>query len=415
MEVIGEVLVDCSDWLTDLIGWCVFRGSMEATKYAQSLIEALINDTDKKFEQQLPKMKPLQAPPSAGQKHKSSSTTKSHHSNGAGSGGQKDDQSSKPASLSKSGSSGGGAWHQASSSVAATSAWSVDSSPLVRPSQDGGRMSYSDRAKAVITSESSSVSKSPPASSTATTVNNSGGGGSVQLPQPLPIVSAAGFTGPSRLSATTSSVMRDYSPFNNALSQIIAESVLTKRTDDFASVAAAGVVTLSPPLSDEPTVAAPPPPATASDPHKAPGYKVSDPAKAPGHQRLSKDTATSSPRVPSTSTLESSLRSADYLRSQSTPSSGVALGASLDRRDSFYIRTCGYRPPLNVPPSLMQFDAGDVRQFAAGRGAVTETSVLAAPLMATSLASACYLDNNTGLPHAATTSAGIYIGVFDYS
>ena len=49
------------------------RGSVEATKYAQSLIEALINDTDKKFEHQLPKLKPLTSSSTqSGQKQKQS-------------------------------------------------------------------------------------------------------------------------------------------------------------------------------------------------------------------------------------------------------------------------------------------------------------------------------------------------------
>ena len=129
------------------------------------------------------------------------------------------------------------------------SAWCGDST-AVRASPEMNRMSYSDRAKAIAvssSSESSSVSWSPPADKMAafSTAVNANSSGNVQMtagatprcePQPLPIVTATGFSGSaalSRLSAAASSVIRDYSPFNNALSQIIAESVLTKRTDDF--------------------------------------------------------------------------------------------------------------------------------------------------------------------------------------
>lgn len=459
---------------------CVCRGSVEATKYAQSLIEALINDTDKKFEQQLPKMKPLQTAGAlhGGQKQKSASSCKS---NGATSSAPKDDQLFK-SSVSKSGSSFAvSAWQQPSltsvksGSVAApivtvASAWSTESA-AVRASPEMGKMSYSDRAKAVIVSaatESSSVSRSPPVdrmklSSVAISTSSSSSGGGVQLaasapqrcePQPLPIVTAAGFPAPvavSRLSATaSSSFMRDYSPFDNALSQIIAESVLSKRTDDFASVAAAGVVTSSPPLSVsycEDATASVPPPASASDPHKAPGYKMSacsDPTKAPGH-RASKDPSSSRAQAPPTSTsAESAFRPGDYGRPSSTPSAAVSsslaadnsgpaiqtLGASLDRPASFFMSACtSYRPnvayqvPPPPPPGLMQvgpaatgdvyvLPASQVHQFGAARntgGAVTETSVLAAPLMATSLASASHPDTtghgfNIPPPVTATTA-----------
>ena len=297
---------------------------MEATKYAQSLIEALINDTDKKFEQQLPKMKPLQATTTShsSQKQKSASNVKSSGANGVTNAVAKDDQLSRLSAIKNSGAASVGnftigAWQQPALSVKASSVinaavtvssvWCGDSA-AVRASPEMNKMSYSDRAKAVVVSssnESSSVSRSPPVdkmtASSAAPSAGSGGVGGVQLaasvparcePQPLPIVAATGFPGSaavSRLSGTAaaSSVMRDYSPFDNALSQIIAESVLAKRTDDFASVAAAGVITSSPPLSvsySEDTTAIPLP-ASASDPHKAPGYKISacsDPAKAPG-------------------------------------------------------------------------------------------------------------------------------------
>ena len=448
---------------------------MEATKYAQSLIEALINDTDKKFEQQLPKMKPLQTASvahGAGQKQKSASNAKL---NGVASSAAKDDQTSKPSM--KSGgvaSSVVGAWQQPclkSGNVAVTSgasAWSGDSTAAVRASPEMSKMSYSDRAKAIVivsaAAESSSVSRSPPVDkmkmlSAATSVSGNSSGGGVQLaasgsgqrcePQPLPIVTASGFPATpaavSRLSASTS-FMRDYSPFDNALSQIIAESVLTKRTDDFASVAAAGVVTSSPPLSvsycEDATVSMPPP-ATASDPHKAPGYKMSacsDPTKAPGH-RATKDAASyRGAQVPpiSTSADGSGFRPSEYGRPSSTPnaaasssltadnSSGQTLGASLDRPASFFM-SAGYRPyqvpPPPPPPGLMPMGpvaTSDVyvlpaSQFGGARntgggGAVTETSVLAAPLMATSLASASHPDaTGHGFsipPPVISTSAG---------
>ena len=461
----------------------MFRGSLEATKYAQSLIEALINDTDKKFEQQLPKMKPLQ-PASTSQKQKAGKST----SNGA----TKDDKlhSKQSASKSSAGSVGNftiGAWQQPpassvkSSSVLspammmAASPWSADSTTAtVRASPEMSKLSYSDRAKTTVVAasscgDSSAVSWSPPVdkmtlSSMATSVNNisSGGGASVHLPmsqpprcepQPLPIITATGFAGPaavSRLSAAASSVMRDYSPFNNTLSQIIAESVLTKRTDDFASVAAAGVITSSPPMSvsypDDP--ASVPAPASASDPHKAPGYKLSaysgDPAKAPGH-RLVKDTSSRAPQTMACSTAESAAGgfrpTSDYGRPSSTPNAvvssslvdnsgpvGPSLGASLDRPQSFYMAG-SYRPnlaypvPPPPPPGLMQLGTGEVfmppssqlHQFGAPHnivvgGAVTETSVLAAPLMATSLASASAGDGNVHQfnfpPSVTTTSDG---------
>jgi len=456
--------------------FCVLRGSVEATKYAQSLIEALINDTDKKFEQQLPKMKPLQTAGAShgGQKQKSASSTKS---NGAGSSAPKDDQLPKSSMSKSGGSSGIGAWQQPSSmslksggvvvsTVTVASAWSGDSTG-VRASPEMGKMSYSDRAKAVIAAtECLSVSRSPPVDkmkvlSAAASASSGGGSGGLQLaasvtqrcePQPLPIVTAAGFPAPtaaiSRLSANTSSFMRDYSPFDNALSQIIAESVLAKRTDDFASVAAAGVVTSSPPLSVsycEDATASVPPPASASDPHKAPGYKMSacsDPAKAPGH-RVSKDPSSSRAQMPMvSSSAESGFQPSDYGRPSSTPnaaassslatdnsgSSGQTLGSSLDRPASFFIST-GYGPNVAYqvpppPPGLMQMGpvaTGDVyvlpasqmHQFGAARntgGAVTETSVLAAPLMATSLASVSHPDS-TGHgfsipPPVTATSAG---------
>jgi len=458
----------------------MFRGSLEATKYAQSLIEALINDSDKKFEQQLPKMKPL-LPPSttshSNQKQKSSS--KSAHANGVTNSSSKDDHSSKLTS-SKTGGTGGmsnfaiSAWQQPpSSSVKAgsvlspalASAWSGDASSAVRASPEISKMSYSDRAKNVVLSscsDSSSVSRSPPvdkmaASSAATSTSSSG---NVQLatsqalrcePQPLPIVTATGFPGPaamSRLSAAAaSSVMRDYSPFDNTLSQIIAESVLAKRTDDFASVAAAGVITSSPPLpvSYSEDSAAVAPQAGASDPHKAPGYKISacsDPTKAPGH-RASKDATTASVSralTSASSTTESSFKPTDYGRPNSTPNAaasssavdnsesvGPSLAASLDRPASFYMSS-GYRPsqtypvPPPPPPGLMQLglvQSGDVyvppvsqvSQFGTQRnsgGAVTETSVLAAPLMATSLASVSHPDSTMhhfNLPPSVTASS----------
>jgi len=443
---------------------------VEATKYAQSLIEALINDTDKKFEQQLPKMKPLQTSTAShgSHKQKSASGAKSSYANGATNSVPKDDQLSK-LSTSKSGGTVSnfaiGAWQQvlsssvksssaANAAVTVASAWCGDSA-AVRASPEMRRMSYSDRAKAIIVSsasESSSMSRSPPAdqmtlSSTATSAISGSSSGSVQLtprcePQPLPIVTATGFPGPaavSRLSAAASSVMRDYSPFDNALSQIIADSVLTKRTDDFASVAAAGVITSSPPLSvsySDDTVAMPPP-ISASDPHKAPGYKISaysDPAKAPGH-RVSKDTSASRAQTTASASTESGFRPSDYGRPNSTPNAAVssslaadisvpiceALGASLDRPASFYIRP-NLAYPVPPPPGLMQpgqMQTGDVylppatqvHQFGASRncgGAVTETSVLAAPLMATSLASASHPDNTVhhfSLPPSVTTSS----------
>jgi len=455
----------------------VFRGSLEATKYAQSLIEALINDSDKKFEQQLPKLKPL-LPASttshANQKQKSASNAKTAYANGATNSMPKDDQSSKLSS-SKTGGSGGlsnftiGAWQQSPSasvkagsvlSPALASAWSGDSTGAVRASPEMSKMSYSDRAKNVVLSscsDSSSVSRSPPVDKMASVSSAAAStSSSVQLaasqaprcePQPLPIVTATGYPGPatmSRLSAAAaSSVMRDYSPFDNTLSQIIAESVLAKRTDDFASVAAAGVITSSPPLSisySEDTTAVAPP-AGASDPHKAPGYKISacsDPAKAPGH-RVSKDMTASVSRAPTTasSTTETSFKPTDYGRPNSTPNAAAsasvadisepALAASLDRPASFYISS-GYRPnqtypvPPPPPPGLMQLglvQTGDVyvppvsqvNQFGTprnGGGAVTETSVLAAPLMATSLASVSHPDNTVhrfSLPPSVTASS----------
>jgi len=448
---------------------------VEATKYAQSLIEALINDTEKKFEQQLPKMKPLQ-PASvshASQKQKSGSNTKS---NGTTNSVAKDDQLSK-SSASKAGAAASnfaiGAWQQPPSclvksgslvnpAMTVASAWCGDST-AVRASPEMNRMSYSDRAKAIAvssSSESSSVSWSPPADKMAafSTAVNANSSGNVQMtagatprcePQPLPIVTATGFSGSaalSRLSAAASSVIRDYSPFNNALSQIIAESVLTKRTDDFASVAAAGVITSSPPLpvSYQEDAAAVPLPASASDPHKAPGYKISacsDPTKAPGH-RASKDT-TSISRAPTTTsaTAESGFKPSDYGRPNSTPNAAVGsslsadnselvsqtLGASLDRSASLYISS-SYRPNVAYtvpppPPGLMHLggpmhtadvyvpSASQVHQFGALRnsaGAVTETTVLAAPLMATSLASASHPDNTVhhfSLPPSVTASS----------
>ena len=249
----------------------------------------------------------------------------------------------------------------------------------------------------------------------------------------------------SRLSANPSSVVRDYSPFDNTLSQIIAESVLAKRTDDFASVAAAGVITSSPSMSvsysEEPAVI--PTPTTASDPHKAPGYKISDPAKAPGH-RVSKDTATLSRDQTTTSAIptESSFKPSDYGRPNSTPNAAVglslaadtcgpvsqALGTSQDRPASFYMSN-NYRPNVAYPvppppPGLVQMGpmhtgdvyvppASQIHQFGAPRnnsGAVTETSVLAAPLMATSLASVSHPDNTVHLfnlpPSVTASSAG---------
>jgi len=246
--------------------------------------------------------------------------------------------------------------------------------------------------------------------------------------------------------------MRDYSPFDNALSQIIAESVLAKRTDDFASVAAAGVITSSPPLSvsypDDPAAVPLPAPSVASDPHKAPGYKTStsssDPAKAPGH-RVSKDVTTATSRAAQTTAPTASdssgFKPADYGRPNSTPNAAAAplsdsstgpmvaqsLGASLDRPASFYM-SGSYRPPNLAgytmpppPPGLMhlgdiympppasqmhhQFGAGAMRNTA---GAVSETTVLAAPLMATSLASASQPDNTVhhfSLPPSVTTAA----------
>ena len=462
----------------------MFRGSLEATKYAQSLIEALIHDTDKKFEQQLPKMKPLQPASTshAGQKQKSAKS-----SNGATNSAAKDDQLSKQSASKSAASSASnftiGAWQQpppaASSSVKSgsvlspalmmASPWSGDSTTAtVRASPEMGKMSYSDRAKTtvVVVSSCSDSSWSPPVdkmtmSSMATSANISSGGTTVQLalsqaprcePQPLPIVTATGFPGPagvSRLSAPPSSVMRDYSPFNNTLSQIIAESVLAKRTDDFASVAAAGVVTSSPPISYSDDPAAGPAPASASDPHKAPGYKISaysgDPSKAPGH-RLVKDASSVSSRAAqstASSTTESGFRPSDYGRPSSTPNAvivsssfvdnsgpvGPSLAASLDRPQSFYMGS-SYRPnlaypvPPPPPPGLMQLGAvqtGDVyappssqvHQFGTprnivGSGAVTETSVLAAPLMATSLASASHPDGTVhhfNLPPSVTTTS----------
>lgn len=457
----------------------MFRGSAEATKYAQSLIEALINDTDKKFEQQLPKMKPLQPTSTShsNQKQKTSSSAKSSYANGSTNSVPKEDQLSK-LSASKNGSSAGnftiGAWQQPpSSSVKSSSglnsalmmasAWSGDSTN-VRASPEISKMSYSDRAKIVIVPSCSDSSSPPVDKMTAscaaanTSSSSSSSNGSVQPtasqiprcePQPLPIVTATGFPGPaavSRLNAAATSVMRDYSPFDNTLSQIIAESVLAKRTDDFASVAAAGVITSSPPLSVSYSedMSAVPPPASASDPHKAPGYKISacsDPAKAPGH-RVSKDatSATRAQTMASTS-AETGFKPSDYGRPNSTPNAaasssladndgpvGPALAASLDRPASFYISS-SYRPNLSYsvpppPPGLMQLGAmqtGDVyvppasqvHQFGTPRnsgGAVTETSVLAAPLMATSLASVSHPDGTVHRfslqPSVTTSSAG---------
>jgi len=457
---------------------CV-RGSVEATKYAQSLIEALINDTDKKFEQQLPKMKPLQTTTvsHAGVKQKSASNVKSSGANGVTNILAKDDQLLRLSATKSTGAAAIsnftiGAWQpqqqQSASSVKSSSvvnaavtvasAWCGDSA-AVRASPEMNKMSYSDRAKAIIVSssnESASVSRSPPvdkmtASSAAPCAGSGSVGSGVQFtasvptrcePQPLPIVAATGFPGSaavSRLSgaAAASSVMRDYSPFDNALSQIIAESVLAKRTDDFASVAAAGVITSSSPLSvsySEDATAVPLP-ASASDPHKAPGYKISacsDPAKAPGH-RASKDPSTASRATTTTSTnTESGSKPSEYGQPSST--SNVAVGSSLgadsggpvsesslDRPASYYI-TSSYRPNLAYPvppppPGLMQLgpmQTGDVympavSQFGAGRaGAVTETTVLAAPLMATSLASVSHADNTVhhfNLPPSVSTSA----------
>jgi len=462
------------------------RGSVEATKYAQLLIEALINDTDKKFEQQLPKMKPLQ-PASTSHGTQKQKLASNQRSNGLAGSAPKENQLPKSAAT-KAGVGSGcfavGAWQQTPSSAVkgnsapvapatVASAWSTDST-AVRASPDIGKISYSDRAKGVITvssyndhaknavmpssAESSYVSRSPPLDKMkillpATSSSISGGSGGVVFsatslpqrcePQPLPIVTATSFASPtalSRLSATMASVMRDYSPFNNALSQIIAESVLTKRTDDFASVAAAGVVTSSPPLSvsyaDDATAPVPLP-AAVSDPHKAPGYKAvaaSDPTKAPGH-RASKDVASSlRAQAPSSTATDAGYRPVDYGRPNSTPNAAVnlsvaadnpelvcsnnvglggpdnpglvgqALAASLDRPASFYANTAfcpsvGYPVPPPPPPGLVQMGpapAGDVsqlHQFGAARNCVTETSVLAAPLMATSLSSVSHADS----------------------
>jgi len=447
---------------------------VEATKYAQSLIEALINDTDKKFEQQLPKMKPLQTAYHNSHKQKSASSSKASSANGVTSV-SRDDQLSKLLASRSGGAVGNftiGAWQQLPSSSVKSSCAENASATMaslwyggstdVQPSPEMSKMSYSDRAKAVIvasSNDSSSVSRSPPVDkmtvlSTATSANSSGGG-SIQLapsviprcePQPLPIVTATGFPGSaavSRLSAAASSVMRDYSPFDNTLSQIIAESVLAKRTDDFASVAAAGVVTSSPPqsVSYSDDTAAVPLPASASDPHKAPGYKISacsDPAKAPGHRASKDTTSVSRAQTTASTTTESGYKLNDYGRPSSTPNAAVgtsllangpvchALGASLDRPASFYISS-SYRPNLTYavpppPPGLMQLGpmhtgdmyvspASQVHQFGSPRncaGAVTETTVLAAPLMATSLASASHPDNTMhhfSLPPSVTTSA----------
>ena len=224
---------------------------------------------------------------------------------------------------------------------------------------------------------------------------------------------------------------RDYSPFNNVLSQI-TESVLAKRTaDDFASVAAAGVVTTTSAtpnfVIDKTAPSYKSPPTTdMSDPDlmaKAPGYRPPasiDPSKAPGH-RAGKDAVSFGPRsVVAANDVSVGYQPADFPRPNSTPTVamslmdntdlvGHALGSSLDRPPSLYAtpgpmygfsQLPGHLPAFSATSgmSLEQFavslpHAGSVGGIHQVFGApcslgssVNETSVLAAPLMTTSVA-----------------------------
>jgi predicted RNA-binding protein YlqC (UPF0109 family) len=475
------------------------KGSVEAARYAQTLIEALINDTDKKFEQQLPKLKPLQSGTSgnggSGQKQKTSGTrlltngpskddpsklqrvaagtTAPVSSFPIGAWGQPPSLQSKVKSavavVSSSSSAGG--------SAATAALWNGDS----RGSPEARLMSYSDRAKAAVAvvSAGDSRSWSPPTDKTplASSAQTVAGGCISALvvslpshakPQPLPIVTTAGFpivTSAPRFLPPSAGVVRDYSPFDNALSQI-AESVLAKRSEDFASVAAAGIITASPPLptqfSDD-SIMSPAGSSSLQLMAKAPGYKPPtsyDLAKAPGH-RVGKDTPTRTSANTSVCVAASSsdavFHPTEYGRPSSTPAAtihsplsvddsvggggpigGHGLGASLDRPASFYgggVYMPGgginfTQPPPVPPPGLMHF-RGSVpnhhetaafvpslaHQFGGSRSlgsAVSETSVLAAPLMATSVASVSQpgcIENHLVMPTpvpASAPSAGGY-------
>jgi len=466
---------------------------VEATKYAQSLIEALINDTDKKFEHQLPKLKPLTSTcTQSGQKQKQSAA------NGAGKSSStlvnglnsnvvslsKDDAQKNASGKLISSVSLPSAWGQPSSAilqskskvvvavtsteVTVSSAWNATS--VSRSAPEASKMSYSDRAKASAASMTSELvgSWSPPVelmtnssvevlnTSTATTSRPE------PVPLPLPIVVSATttLTGVSISRPTTA---RDYSPFDNPLSQI-TESVLAKRSgDDFASVAAAGIVVTSSQLLTPATFADNSAPYhigtnNTTDPDlmaKAPGYRPlagTDPSKAPGH-RANKDVSSFGPRgcmTTSATANDNSFQSHEFGRPSSTPTASMSLmndasmvirdlAASLDRPMSMYGGGGNMYGPgsgLNFPQHahmtafstnvharetfVSTYQTGvsgtSVQQQTFGTpcslgSAVNETSVLAAPLMTTSIAPGSVMshdqmifDNRRGVSTAASSS-----------
>jgi hypothetical protein len=467
---------------------------VEATKYAQSLIEALINDTDKKFEHQLPKLKPLSSNSShTGQKQKQltaggSGKTPALNTNGAVTASvslTKDDQHKNAPGKAATTVSFPSAWAQPSAAIlqskpktsmaftssetAVSTAWNASATALRAPSETA-RMTYSERAKAAVVSTGATdttgswsppVEKMAAASVEAVAIISSTAIRPEPVPLPIVVSSTAALTGvvAARPAAIATTIVRDYSPFDNKLSQI-TEAVLAKRTaDDFASVAAAGVVVTSSQLLAPATYADESPtyqanaPGTA-DPDlmaKAPGYRPqasADPSKAPGH-RVSKDPfgprgCTTTSATPS----DNNFQSHDFGRPSSTPTAAVslisdsslvgrALGASLDRPPSLYgpNNIYGSGPGLgftqhgHLPPFAGNVHSAEsfVSSLHHGMGnaslqqpfgapcslgsAVNETSVLAAPLMTTSVAPGSIVshdhitfDHRLGVPSASSSA-----------
>lgn len=459
---------------------CALRGSVEATKYAQSLIEALINDSDKKFEQQLPKLKPLTSSNSShsGQKQKQSVSGGSAKVSAANSNGvynvvmpsSKEDQKNVSGKLPSSVSLPS-AWAQPSaailqpkmkasaavtnSDITITSAWIAGNASRSQP--EASRMSYSDRAKAAValTVADQSGSWSPPveAMSACNVESSPVSSTTVMRPEPVPLpivvpsVAALPVAPVSRPAAVATTIVRDYSPFNNMLSQLTG-SVLAKRpADDFASIAAAGVVSSSQLMSPDTFTADSSVyhqsiVTSSSDPElmaKAPGYRPmagADPAKAPGH-RVSKDSSSFGTRGCSTTSAavnDSNFQSHDFGRPNSTPTAamslindsnlvGRALAASLDRPQSLYGGGniygpgpgLGYTQHSHLPPFAQGSHSLDAFVSSVQHGvdgvsgqqpfgtpcslgsSVNETSVLAAPLMTASIAPGSVVshDHNT--------------------
>lgn len=205
------------------------------------------------------------------------------------------------------------------------------------PHGTSGNGLSSTSTKPVVQSCIPSVGARPPVSSAAPRVD----------PQPLPIKASTGkppLVGPGAVPTPSQAPGAHYSPFEDTLFSQMAERVLSGKKDEtgdsnrlnFATVAAAGVVSTQASMLPG---ASPAPPASSMadmDPHlqaKAPGYK------APGQR-------TNSPQV-------------SEMEGKSGFKPGMGYGPAIGPPQmSSMAASAGYRgmPPVMVPPSVDTFD-----------------------------------------------------------